>query len=311
MQKVLVTGASGFIGRQVIASLAGTQADLVAFGRGNPPTDFPKNVQWKKVDLLKIGQEELLAVCGEVRAKLLVHLAWETKHGSFWDSPDNLQWVRASQELARAFVAAGGTRITATGTCVEYDYPEHGPCSEASTPIHPKHLYGVTKNVFRCSLKELQETSQCSYGWARVFIPFGPHEKRGRLVPSVINALLCGRKAECTAGLQLRDFMDVRDCGAAIAALAMSRTSGEVNIGSGCKLQLAEFVSRIGELMGLPELVRLGALPMRSDDPSNLWPDVSRLQDEVGFASRYGLDEAIQNAITWWESQHANREIVN
>ena len=97
----------------------------------------------------------------------------------------------------------------------------------------------------------------------------------------------------------MRDYMDVRDCGAAVAAIALSRITGEVNVGSGQPVRLGEFLLRIATQIGSPHLIHLGALPDRPNEPDNLWPDIGRLRGEVGFAPERDMDAAIEDAIAW------------
>lgn len=299
MPKVLITGASGFIGRHVLASLTAPGVEVIGLSRKKPPSDLAQSARWKRLDLLKATATEMEAVCAGLEGGLLIHLAWETDRGGYRTKHTNLDWLAASIRLCRAFIDAGGSRIVAAGTCAEYGAPPDGPCVESKTPIAPKGLYGVTKDALRRVLKGLQDAGDVRFAWARIFFTFGMFEKPDRLVPSVIDALLDGREAQCSSGSQVRDYIDVRDCGAALVALAMSDVTGEVNIGSGQPLQLGDIAMRIGTLMEAPNLIRLGALPDRPDEASNLWADVGRLTREVGFRGTYNLDAGLLDAIGW------------
>jgi nucleoside-diphosphate-sugar epimerase len=129
--KVLVTGASGYIGGNLLAALAG-RGELYGTSRtrgdGNPGTD----VHWLECDLLKAGAAEaLIARC---RPDVLVHAAWHTKAGSYWEDRDNFDWLAASERLLEAFVAAGGRRFVGIGSCAEYAATD-GPCEEGRTPL--------------------------------------------------------------------------------------------------------------------------------------------------------------------------------
>jgi nucleoside-diphosphate-sugar epimerase len=132
-----------------------------------------------------------------------------------------------------------------------------------------------------------------SSAWGRVFFLYGPDEYPGRLVPSVINALLKGESALCTHGEQVRDFMYVEDVAAAFVALLGSEVKGVVNIASGTSAPLKDLVHTIADQIGRRDLVELGALPANIDDPAALIADISRLRDEVGFKPRYSLNEGI------------------
>ena len=103
-------------------------------------------------------------------------------------------------------------------------------------------------------------------------------------------------------GLAIRDFIDVRDAGAALSALALSHVSGPVNIGTGEGITVAELALKLGELSGRPDLVRLGALPDRAGEPPRIVADVEKLREEVGFDGFRTLESGLTDALSFWKS---------
>jgi nucleoside-diphosphate-sugar epimerase len=133
-----------------------------------------------------------------------------------------------------------------------------------------------------------------------VFFLYGPDEHPARLVPSVIQSLLRGEPALCSAGTQVRDFLHVVDVARAFAALVHSSVTGPVNIACGHPTAIAEVVHILGEECGHPELVRLGARPLAANDPPDLTADATRLLSEVGFRPRFDLRMGLRDAVAWW-----------
>jgi nucleoside-diphosphate-sugar epimerase len=301
MTRIAVTGATGFIGRFAVAALIAAGHEVVGVSRKTPSGKTP-GVQSIPADLL--GPDFNGArLSRDLGCDALLHLAWVTEHGSFWDSPDNALWAAASERLARGFVAGGGSRIVAAGTCVEYDPPASGACDPLSTPIAPRHPYGKAKDRFHRALDDLGRATGAEIAWGRIFLLIGPGEDKRRLVPSVIRSLLANEKAKCSSGKQIRDFMDVRDCAAGFAALALSDATGAFDVCSGKPTTIGALVSRLGILLNQPGLVALGALPDRPGEPPNLVGTPSRLLKETGFTPRYDLDRTLADAIAWWRSQ--------
>jgi nucleoside-diphosphate-sugar epimerase len=299
MTRILLTGARGFVGRQIAAALAAQGAAVHAVSSTVFDPSIPVEA-WHKADLMDpVAVDALMA---QVRPSHLVHAAWDTTHGAFWTSDANYAWVTASLGLIRGFQRHGGQRIVVVGSCAEYDW-RFGYCSEAVTPLNPAHPYGVCK----AALFRLTEAFAASHGlalaWARIFLVYGPHERPQRLVPSIVRSLLAGQEAACTDGNQIRDMMHVEDAGAAIAALSTSAVNGAVNIGCGRPDALSSVATEIGRQLGRPDLLRLGALPPRADDPPLLVPDTRRLNFEVGFQPRYDLAEGISQTIAFWRNQ--------
>jgi nucleoside-diphosphate-sugar epimerase len=294
VKRVLVTGATGFVGRQALGPLQDRSFEIHAMARGpQPETD----VTWHAVDLLDAPQLE--RIVSEVRATHLLHLAWYAVHGSYWRSPENLRWVEASSRLVRAFRDAGGSRVVIAGTCAEYDW-NSGLCREDVTPMRPQSLYGVAKDALHRIVAAYGDEVGMSMAWGRIFFSYGPHENPDRLVASVIRSLLAGAPAAVTEGNQARDFLHVADVGSAFAALLDSDVDGPVNIASGEAQPVREVVKLVGDIVGRPELLRFGALPTPVGEPPVLAAAVRRLRDEVGWRPDRTLAAGLAETVDWW-----------
>jgi nucleoside-diphosphate-sugar epimerase len=295
--RVLVTGASGFIGRHAVAALQRAGAEVHAVARERAPLDCP----WYCMDLLEPANAR--SVVRQVRPDAVLHLAWCVEHGRFWTDPANADWVGATLVLARAAIEEGVQHFTGVGTCYEYDWPANGDCSEAETPVVGHTLYDIAKTSCRGVLDALFAAHGLDFAWARLFFLYGPDEDARRLVASVAKALVKGEAARCSQGLAVRDFMDVRDAGEALAALTLARLAGAVNVASGEGVRISEVASLLGRLAGRPELIKLGALPDRPDEPRRIVADVTRLREELGFRSRHDLESGLRTALDYWAAQ--------
>ncbi|MBI2267302.1 MAG: NAD(P)-dependent oxidoreductase [Armatimonadetes bacterium] len=296
MKKVLVTGAAGFIGRHSLPFLSSLGYEIHAVTSRQNATPEGE-AHWHVTDLLDPHQVD--ALFAEVQPTHLLHLAWYTAHGKYWTSPENLKWAQAGIQLFRSFVQNGGRRVVSAGTCAEYDW-RYGYCSEGVTPLAPATLYGTCKHALEHILASASLAHNVSMAWGRVFFLFGPHEPPGRLVPSVIRSLLAGDPALSSHGGQIRDFLHVRDVAEAFVSLLESEVTGPVNIASGKPVTLREVIHKIADRLCRPDLVRLGSLPARPDDPDLLLADVRRLTREVGWMPRHTLDEGLEETIAWW-----------
>lgn len=297
VRRVILTGASGLIGRQAIAPLLDRGFEVHAVARRAEASRG--KLHWHAADLL--DEAAAASLVKDVAASHLLHLAWYAEPGKFWTSPENLRWVSASLALARAFAEGGGTDLVAAGSCAEYDWDVAGVCGEDKTPLKPHTLYGVAKHALRQVLEAYAPLAPLRLAWGRIFLLYGPEEHPARLVPSVIRPLLEGREAPCSHGAQLRDFLHAADVAGAFAALLDSAVEGPVNIGSGRATALRDLIGIIGRELGREDLIRLGVLPDNS--PALLVPDIRRLRDEVGFRPTFSLEEGLQDAILWWRGR--------
>lgn len=299
MSVALVTGASGFIGRHAVCALADQGFTVHAAAR-RELADLP--VVWHECDLLDASARRSLMAA--LRPTHLLHLAWETRHGHFWEAPENLDWAAATLDLARLFHEAGGTRMVVAGSCAEYDWSPDalgdGLCRERDTPCRPATLYGMAK-LAACELTSAYAArSGMSHAWGRLFLAYGPFEAEPRLVPSVVRSLLAGKPVRLGDGERVRDFMDARDAGGGLAALLDAPVEGPVNIASGGCERIADVTGRLARLVGRPDLLAFGALAPRADDPTRLCADVRRLREEVGFRPGHDLDDGLADTLAWW-----------
>lgn len=309
MQRVLVTGATGFIGRWTLRVLQnrGFEVHAVSSSVRPEPEQVPeyRGVHFHVCDLLDAsGRDALLAHVG---ATHLLHLAWNVKPG-YWTSLDNFAWTAASLSLLDRFRAGGGQRAVLAGTCAEYDWTVAGRCDEHATPsilANPSSAkpYALCKAALQQLAASFAMTSGLSLAWGRVFFQYGPYEDVDQLVPTVIRGLLSGMPVDCTHGRQVRDFLHVADVAEAFVEILTSTATGAINIGSGQPLTLAELIHTCADLIGRRDLVRLGARPADPVDPAVLVPDIQRLHEEIGWRPQIDLTSGLSKTIAWWRER--------
>jgi nucleoside-diphosphate-sugar epimerase len=299
MRKVLVTGAGGFIGRHALGRLSERGFDVHAVTSSGSPS-VRTACTWHRANLLDFAQIENLM--RTVQPTHMLHFAWYAVPGKYWTSEENFLWVQASLELLRQFSKRGGQRVVMAGTCAEYDW-DYGYCSEEVTPRKPTTPYGICKQALQEMLAAYSAVTGLSSAWGRIFFLYGDYEHPNRLVSSVIRSLLNTEPAPCSHGNQIRDFLHVQDVADAFVALLASDITGAVNIGSGQPVALKEVIYKIGDKIGLSELIQLGAISTTAKEPPLVVANVERLYNEVKWLPRYNLDAGIEQSINWWRNQ--------
>jgi nucleoside-diphosphate-sugar epimerase len=300
MARVLVTGASGFVGRAAVAALRELGYEVHAVAR-RPAPEIEVEA-WHEADVL--SPVEVERVVHDARASHLLHLAWTTEHGAFWDDPANRDWSTASLRLVQAFAEAGGVRAVIAGSCAQYDWSTQalgpsGRADEGTSPRHPATVYGAAKQGAAEKVAAWSAANGFSSAMGLLFLPYGPFDKPERLVPDVTLALEAGRVTTVRTGAEIRDFVHVHDCGGALAALLNSDVTGDVNIGTGRGSSVADVASSVARLLGREELLEVEP-PGATQPGSTVIAAVERLQGEVEFTPRFDLETGLKSTVAWW-----------
>ncbi len=289
--KVLVTGASGFLGGYVLASLYRRGIETIVIGRKRPVGGQYSG--FIEADLLSV--RDFGDVLSDAKASHLLHLAWYAEHGKYWKSPLNLRWVEATIRLVEAFSATGGQRFVGVGTCAEYDW-SYGYCREDTTPLNPTSLYGVAKDAARRMVEAICEQSGVSWAWARVFFPYGPGDSPHRLVPSLIKVFRGQRDPFGVNAEAYRDFVHASDLGDAFAALLTHGQRGSYNVCSAQPLSIGDLVRRIALLMTADPAIVLRLTADQPGGPALLVGENTKLK-ALGWTPRVFIDDGLKKMI--------------
>lgn len=283
--RVLVTGASGFIGGAVIAALKEASLQVVTAGRR------PVNCEaFIEVDLLR--EPDLSGIVRRSEASHLIHLAWEAGHGAYWSHPDNPQWAILTARLVDAFCKSGGKGIVVAGSCAEYSW-SHGWCREDATPSDPTTLYGSSKEAARRLSSDIAQLYGVPLAWGRLFLSHGVGEDSRRLVPSILAALHGVRPFFSIDADALRDLLHVSDAGAGLVRLLTSGADGIANVCSGLPVRLREVVIRLALLTGTDPTPLLSLAAPRPNEPRLLAGEPALLTT-LGWAPRLSLEQGLE-----------------
>ncbi len=293
--KVLLTGASGYLGRHVLQCLRKQGHAVTLLGRSHPAGH--EDLPLLRCDLL-LGEADLDAALKASDASHLLHLAWITEYGKYWSSPLNFRWVDATLRLVEAFCRRGGRHVVVAGTCAEYDW-QHGYLREASTPFTPATTYGVAKDATRRLTGALCGLHDATLAWGHVFFPFGPGEAAQRMLPRLIDVFLGRAAAFGINAAAYRGMLYAPDAAQAFVALLEHGQGGNFNICSGQPVQLAHVVEVLAGACGSDARAVLDLASSRPDDPPMLVGENLRLLAtgwRPGWTLEQGLADMVQRA---------------
>lgn len=265
--KVLLTGATGFVGRQVFEALLahGREIRLVVRAGDQRKVDYTGRAESivTTSDLFSETPAWWERTCKGI--DLVIHVAWYAEPGKYLQSECNIDCLAGTLNLAKACVHSGVRRFVGVGTCVEYDLTLGYVSTQ--TPLNPNTPYAAAKAATFLALSRYLPSAGVEFAWCRLFYLYGEGEDERRLVPYLRSRLAAGQPAELTTGTQIRDFMDVRQAGQMIADAALSNHQGPINICSGTPITVRKLAEQIADEYGRRDLLHFGGRPDDIGDP--------------------------------------------
>lgn len=270
MKRVLITGANGFVGRQIVQSLDVEGIDLIPAVREGKENTVSKFKNVKKIitskDLFAEDESWWEEQCKDV--DIIIHTAWYVETGKYQDSSKNIDCLIGSLKLARGAAKAGVSRFLGLGTCAEYDQSQG--ILTIDTPLKPLTIYAAAKASLFTTLSQWLPRENVSFAWIRLFYLYGEGENKKRLVPYVRSQILQGEFADLTSGKQVRDFMDVTEAGKKIAEISLAKQIGPINLCSGIPITVRQLVEKIADEYGRKDLLRFGIREDNLFDPPSV-----------------------------------------
>lgn len=288
-KKVLVTGATGLIGKELIKPLqkAGFDIYAITIDENNPAN----GVNWIKGSLFdeKFIQETMETV----KPEYLLNMAWATT-GDYLTSDVNYKFLNAGISLLKYFKDNGGKRVVYAGTCFEYKFKDE-PLKETDELAPAKTVYTFCKNKLHEIAGYFCEENNISFGYGRIFYVYGRNEDKTRLTGMIIDKLSKNEEVIIKSGSLIKDYMYAKDIAGAFVKFLDSNVEGTVNICTGNPVTIKDFALTIAKKMNKEHLI------VFQDEPSNQPPiivgDNSRLINEVKYEIRYNLSNSIEEIL--------------
>jgi len=292
--RIMVTGGTGFIGKQVVPRLLEKGHELLLLSRKESEDIRPDKTMYLQGNLSDIEtlEESIL----EYRPEALIHLAWEgiPDYGKEMSQKN----LKNGLMLFEKVIAAGCKTIVGVGSCWEY-HAEKGAQKE-DQPIHPKNSFVEAKHQLHQQGAMLAAKKDVLFIWTRLFYVYGPGQDRHSLIPSIITAVKKGKLPDLKTPRAQNDFIYVEDVAEALVAIIEQAErlrkicrSPTYNIGSGklTKVQdiLKGVIAAVGADLVLPDET-IEATP-------GFWADITHTESELKWSPQTSIEEGIKKSV--------------
>ncbi|MCB9497339.1 MAG: NAD(P)-dependent oxidoreductase [Fibrobacteria bacterium] len=297
MTRVLLTGAAGFIGRNLLGAEGARAFDWIALDRAFPDGG-PGGIVDRVVDPME-DPASLAEVVRRTRPDAVVHLAgWLGKGGTPENRTRLLQANLGSTWNLLDALALGGRRevpfLLASSALVYGD--REGPFRE-DMECRPVDEYGMSKFLAEEAVRCHGRRGVVAPCVLRPAVVYGPGQTGGMFVPALASALSRGERFPMTAGAQKRDLIHVRDLCDAILALVSQSRSGTFNVGTGNGVSMLEIGRILAAMAGRSDLLGVGEIPYRESEVWEYAVDSSALREQVGWRPRIELQDGLRETL--------------
>jgi len=305
--KVLLTGASGFVGSNVLRQLVARPGDEVAALLRHPEEAWRIREELPKVHVVRAGLDDGEALekgIASFAPSHVIHLAWAGVFGKDRNDASQYANVHRSMRLLDVALRSGARHFIGLGSQAEY-----GPCQariDESTPTAPTTMYGAAKLATCIMASRLCELSGARFAWLRLFSSYGPQDSPEWMIPYLALKLLHRERPAVTAAEQRWDYVYVEDAAAGIVAVARSDSAhGIFNLGSGTAPRLRDIIERVRDTIDPALAIGFGEVAYRPDQVMHLEADITRLTRATGWRPQVDLAEGTRRTVDWYRKHDA------
>lgn len=298
MKKIVVTGATSFIGVHLIEKLLDGETKIIAIVRPNSPniTRLPAHEDLEIVEL-EIQEMKLIGnkISGEIDA--FYHLAWEGARAPYRDDKE-LQEKNyfGAIDAMKAALALKVKVFVGSGSQAEYG-KFNGKVNE-EYPCNPITEYGKAKYEAYCNLSKIAEENHIKFIWTRIFSVYGKYDFSGTLVMSSIDKMRRHENMQMTECIQNWDFVFVEDVAEALVRFIMvDCESGVYNVASGIAKPLKDFVEELKSILESRSGIEYGKIPYAKEGPVSFEPEVIKMESALQWKANTSFRDGIKKIL--------------
>ena len=303
MDKIFITGATGFLGSHIAEHLVNNNLEVIALKRTGSDTsrckEFEEKINWIELDSAEAWKSKVK----DIRPDIIIHCAWigvEADDRNSWTK--QLKNIAFQMSLLEIAESVNLKKFLILGSQAEYGYINEKVNEDRLTNANT--AYGSVKLACLEIFKSFCEQKSINWVWLRVFSVFGEREDHKWLIPSLVKKIYTSEEMDLTAGEQKYAYMYVKDFSTVIfTIISKDINPGIYNISSNKLHRLKTLVESIRERINPNFKLNFGALPYRDKQPMHIEGDISKLTDQIGPINFTDFNVALSNTIKYYSSK--------
>ena len=310
MKKVLITGAGGFIGKELVKEILRHGTEIIAVIRdkkeNSASSELPSGIRTIPCNMEEI--ERLPQIIADRDIECCIHLAWEGSTGNARaDAKLQLKNAECSVELVKAIGKMNIPRFVGAGTLAEKDVLNYHP-TDGATP-NGVSMYGAAKITAHFMTKTQCSVLNIEHIWCLLSNTYGVGNTTDNFVNFASRLMLEGKRAAFTAGEQMYDFVYITDTVRALwAAACRGNRNTQYYLGSTKPRKLKEYITIIRDTINPDIKLYLGEIPYNGTELPVTEYACTKLVRDTGYEPAVSFEEGIRQTVSWLRSNYLQSE---
>lgn len=311
MKRAVITGCTGMLGLALIRKLLNEGYEVVAVVRPDSARseNIPEDDRITKVELALDEIDKLPSVLDLFdinEAEMFFHFAWGGTSGASRNDMDlQNKNIEAALKAVDAAHELGCKVFLGAGSQAEYGRVPEGTKLAGSTPCNPENGYGIAKYAAGKMTRIKAQSFGMKHIWVRILSTYGEFDGVHTMVMSLIRDFSEGKRAACTKGEQMWDYLYCDDAADAFFLAATKGVDGKVYpVGSGQVRPLADYIKDIRDVTAPSLDIGFGEVDYYPGQVMYLCADLTELQNDTGFAPKTEFKVGVEKTYAWYKERN-------